>query len=97
MDVSAQDFRKVSDVNLTGSFLYAKAAACFMMPNEGGRILFISSILGQATNFPQPQAAYNIPKAGVMHITRNLAAEWAVHGISINAISPGYMDTMLKT
>jgi sorbose reductase len=95
MNVTAPDFQKMIDVNLTGSFLYAQAAACLMMPNEGGRILFVSPILGQATNFPQPQAAYNVSKASVLHMTRrNLGA---VHGIRVNAISPGYMDTMSKT
>ena len=91
VDVTAADFQKMIEVNLTGSFLYAQAATCFMMPNERGRILFISSILGQAIKVPQPQAAYNVSIAGVLHITENLAAEWAVHGIRVNAISPSYM------
>ena len=77
MDATAPDFQKMIDVKLTGSFLYVQAAACFMMPNEGARILFVSSISGQATNFPQPQAAYNVWQAGVLHMTRNLAAKWA--------------------
>ena len=96
MDVTPHAFRNVIDVNLTGSFLCAQAAAQLMMPNGGGRILFISSISGQATNFPQPQAAYNVSKAGVLHMTKNLAAEWAVHGIRVNVVSPGYMDTVLN-
>lgn len=61
-----------------------------------GAILFTGSISAQVTNFPQPQAAYNVSKAGVRHLTRNLAAEWAVHGIRVNCISPGYMDTVLN-
>lgn len=96
MDVTPHAFRNVIDVNLTGSFLCAQAAAQLMMPHGGGRILFISSISGQATNFPQPQAAYNVSKAGVLHMTKNLAAEWAVHGIRVNVVSPGYMDTVLN-
>ena len=95
-DVAASAFQKVINVNLTGSFLCAQAAARFMIGNGGGSILFTASISAHATNYPQPQAAYNVSKAGVLHLTKNLAAEWAVHGIRVNVISPGYMDTVLN-
>jgi len=62
----------------------------------GKSMLFISSISSATVNFPQPQASYNTSKAGVRHLTRCLAAEWAVHGIRVNCISPGYMDTILN-
>ena len=45
---------------------------------------------------PQPQAAYNVSKAGIVALKSSLAAEWAVHGIRVNSISPGYMDTILN-
>jgi sorbose reductase len=61
-----------------------------------GPIVFISSLSAHAINFPQPQAAYNVSKAGISHLTHCLAAEWAVHGIRVNSISPGYMDTILN-
>jgi sorbose reductase len=96
IDVTASAFEKVINVNLTGSFLCAQAAARFMIGNGGGSILFTASISAHATNYPQPQAAYNVSKAGVLHLTKNLAAEWAVHGIRVNVISPGYMDTVLN-
>ncbi|KAJ4679618.1 hypothetical protein HRR93_002576 [Exophiala dermatitidis] len=97
LSVRASQFRKVVDVNLTGSFLCAKAAAHWMVDQKtGGSILFTASISAHSTNYPQPQVAYNISKAGVAHLTRNLAAEWAVHGIRVNSISPGYMDTVLN-
>lgn len=96
IDVAASAFQKVINVNLTGSFLCAQAAARFMTGNGGGSILFTASISAHATNYPQPQAAYNVSKAGVLHLTKNLAAEWAVHGIRVNVISPGYMDTVLN-
>jgi sorbose reductase len=90
-------FQKVVDVNMTGSFLCAQAAARHMIcQDRGSSIVFTSSISAHHTNFPQPQVAYNVSKAGVLHMTRNLAAEWAIHGIRVNSISPGYMDTVLN-
>ncbi|RMZ77250.1 hypothetical protein DV738_g4456, partial [Chaetothyriales sp. CBS 135597] len=97
ISVAGGDFQRVIDVNLTGSFLCAQAAARHMIEaGRGGSILFTASISAHATNFPQPQAAYNVSKAGVSQLTRNLAAEWAVHGIRVNCLSPGYMDTVLN-
>lgn len=97
LDAAPVQFSKVVDVNLNGSFLCAQTAARYMRDTgTGGSILFISSISAHATNFPQPQAAYNASKAAVSHLTKNLAAEWAVHGIRVNCIAPGYMDTVLN-
>lgn len=97
LTVTPDQFNKVIDVNLNGSFFCAQAAAKRMESSgKGGCILFTASMSAHYTNFPQPQAAYNASKAGVAHLTRNLAAEWAVHGIRVNSISPGYMDTILN-
>lgn len=94
---TAKEWRKVLDVNLTGSFICAQAAAKHMMDGKkGGSIMFTASISAHHVNYPQPQAAYNVSKIGVTHLVRNLAAEWAVHGIRVNCISPGYMDTILN-
>ena len=97
IEAPAQQFTKVIDVNLNGSFICAQAAARYMMKaGRGGSILFTASISAHSTNYPQPQAAYNVSKAGVSHLTKNLAAEWAVHGIRVNCVAPGYMDTVLN-
>lgn len=94
---TASQFRKVVDVNLTGSFLCAQAAAKHMIDGKkGGSILFTASISAHSTNYPQPQLAYNVSKSAVTTMAKNLAAEWAVHGIRVNSISPGYMDTVLN-
>lgn len=55
-----------------------------------------TAISAHRVNYPQPQVAYNVSKAGVLHLTHCLAAEWARYGIRINSISPGYMDTILN-
>jgi NAD(P)-dependent dehydrogenase (short-subunit alcohol dehydrogenase family) len=51
---------------------------------------------GSIVNYPQEQSCYNASKAGVVHLGRSLAAEWAKYGIRVNSISPGYMDTALN-
>jgi sorbose reductase len=96
-DYPAEKFRRVIDINLNGSFLVSQAAARHMIAQgNGGAIIFIASMSGSIVNWPQPQSAYNASKAGVKHLMRSLAAEWAVHRIRCNAISPGYMDTALN-
>ncbi|KAH8702255.1 hypothetical protein BGW36DRAFT_414987 [Talaromyces proteolyticus] len=95
--VTADAFMKVIDVNLKGSFVCAQAVAKHMIERKkGGSIVFTGSISAHLTNFPQPQVAYNASKAAVVHMARNLAVEWAVYGIRVNSVSPGYMDTVLN-
>ncbi len=90
-------FRRVIDINLNGSFLVAQAIGREMIEQgTGGSLVFIASMSGSIINWPQPQTAYNASKAGVKHLMKSLAAEWAVHGIRANSISPGYMDTALN-
>lgn len=62
----------------------------------GGSIILTASMAGHIVNYPQTHVAYGTSKAGVHHMTHCLAAEWAVHGIRVNSISPGYMDTRLN-
>ena len=91
-------WRKTLDVNVTGSFICAQAAAKQMAQQKTGgcSITLTASISAHRVNFPQPQAAYNASKAAVISLKSSLAAEWAVHGIRVNSISPGYMDTILN-
>jgi NAD(P)-dependent dehydrogenase (short-subunit alcohol dehydrogenase family) len=62
----------------------------------GGSIIFLASIAGSRVLHPQQQCAYNASKAAVRHLAKSLAAEWAQHGIHVNKIAPGYMDTALN-
>lgn len=90
-------FRRLLDINVTGTFLVAQACAQKMIAlGNGGAMTFIASMSGSIVNFPQEQSCYNASKAAVMQLTKSLAAEWARYGIRVNAISPGYMDTALN-
>ncbi|KAF5709945.1 serum paraoxonase lactonase 3 [Fusarium mundagurra] len=97
IDLSPKVFRKLLDVNTTGSFICAQAAAREMVKaNTGGRIIFVASISAHRVNYPQPQVAYNTSKGALLMLKSSLAAEWARYGITVNSISPGYMDTILN-
>lgn len=84
-------FRRVIDINLNGSYWAAQAASRVMQP--GSSIINISSILG-LTTAGLPQAAYSASKAGVIGLTRDLAQQWGSRkGIRVNAIAPGFFHT----
>ncbi|KAL9594072.1 MAG: hypothetical protein Q9179_005564 [Wetmoreana sp. 5 TL-2023] len=96
-DYGPEMFRRLLDINLTGSFLVSQACGRHMIKSQrGGSIIFIASTAGARVLHPQQQCAYNASKAAVVQLARSLAAEWAQHGIRVNMISPGYMDTQLN-
>lgn len=66
-----------------------------MLKHGYGKIINTASMPARISNTPQNQAAYNASKAGVLHLTRSLAAEWASRGVRVNRISPGYTRTEL--
>lgn len=83
-----EEFRRVLDVNLTGSYLMAQACARVMDP--GSSIVNVASTLAFIAP-PAPQAAYAASKAGIVGLTRDLSAQWAGRrGIRVNAVAPGY-------
>jgi len=89
------DWQRVLDVNLNGVFIVSQAVGRIMIEQQRGSIINISSMSGIIVNTPQAQSAYNVSKAGVIMLTRSLAAEWASHHIRVNTIAPGYMKTEL--
>ncbi|KPM37534.1 hypothetical protein AK830_g9010 [Neonectria ditissima] len=97
LEMPVSQWRKIIDINTTGSFICAQAVARQMVQQKtGGSIIFTASISAHRVNFPQPQAAYNVSKAALLTLKNCLAAEWARYGIRTNSISPGYMDTILN-
>lgn len=92
-DMTFEQWQKVIDINLTGVFLVAQAAGKVMIAQKRGSIINTASMSGHIVNEPQPQCAYNASKAGVIMLTKSLAAEWAPHNVRVNSISPGYIGT----
>ena len=93
MDEETWDF--ILDTNLKSVFLASQAVGRHMMTHGGGSIINVGSISALIVNNPQQQCHYNAAKAGVHMLTKCLAVEWVKHGIRVNAIAPGYVETDL--
>jgi 3-oxoacyl-[acyl-carrier protein] reductase len=86
---SAAVWRQVLEVNLTGAFLGARAAARVM--SEGGRVIFTGSVLGERPR--QGLVAYSASKAGLVGVAKGLALDLAPAGITVNVVAPGWFDS----
>lgn len=95
LQITAADWDRVMDVNLRGAFLVAREAARRLVAaGRPGSIVNIGSILGERTI--AGVVSYTASKAGLLHLTRTLALEWARHRIRVNAIAPGYFRTEIN-
>ncbi|HEV7284891.1 MAG TPA: SDR family oxidoreductase [Kaistia sp.] len=93
--VTDEHWLNVIDVNLNGTFWCCRAFGNYMLKAKSGAIVNIGSMSGFIVNKPQEQAFYNASKAGVHHLTKSLAAEWASRGVRVNAVAPTYINTPL--
>ncbi|KAG2198188.1 hypothetical protein INT47_000389 [Mucor saturninus] len=88
-------WQKIMDVNVNGVFYSIQAVSKYMLAKGKGSIIITSSMSGHIANRPQMQCAYNTSKGAATMMTKALASEWALKGIRVNAICPGYMRTEL--
>lgn len=90
-----EDWQRTLDVNLSGSFYCARAAARAMIKQRDGRIINMSSVIGESGN--AGQSAYAASKAGIIGMTKSLAKELASRSVTVNAITPGYIETEMTS
>ncbi|MBT5670802.1 MAG: SDR family oxidoreductase [Burkholderiales bacterium] len=98
-DHSLEAWEKVINLNLTAPFLLSQMVGKLsMIPRRSGRIINIASIAGLVGTEPgfMPTIAYNSSKGGIVNFTRSLAAEWAQHNITVNAIAPGVFPSKMS-
>ncbi len=86
-----EDFDRIMAVNVKGSVACARAAIKVMMRAKTGRVIFLSSVVGEMGN--AGQTAYAASKSALLGVTKSLARELASRSVTINAITPGYIDT----
>ena len=94
-EVAPEDFDAVSGVNLRGVYFCAQAAGRVMIQQRKGKIINVASAAGFLVRAGIPNSVYSVTKAGIIMMTKALAAEWSPHNINVNAVAPGYFATAL--
>ena len=95
--MSLEDWNKVIETNLTGTFLCSQAVGRVMIRQARGKIINIASVAGLAGAPPElPAIGYHASKGGVISFTKDLACKWASHNIQVNAIAPGWFPTHMS-
>jgi NAD(P)-dependent dehydrogenase (short-subunit alcohol dehydrogenase family) len=95
IEESLHDFERVVTLNLVSAFALARGAARVMVEAGGGCIVNIASIVGLVGIGQMPQAAYAASKGGLTNLTRELAAQWARNGVRVNALAPGFFESVM--
>lgn len=95
LEHSDENWRRAMAVNLDGAFYTIRAAGREMVKTGGGSIIAISSICSVTTSGPEKHIGYDVSKAGVGHMCRNIAVEWADKKIRVNSVGPGYTNTAM--
>ncbi|HEY2685410.1 MAG TPA: SDR family oxidoreductase [Steroidobacteraceae bacterium] len=90
-ETTAEQWRRVQDINLLGPFLLCRAFGAQMLKNRAGSIVNVASVAGLAGI--SHRSAYNASKHGLIGLTRTLAAEWGGRGVRVNAVCPGWIKT----
>ncbi len=91
VDMTAEEFRQVIDVDLNAPFIVSKAVAPAMIRKRAGKIINICSMMSELGR--ETVAAYASAKGGLKMLTKNLASEWGEYNIQVNGIGPGYIET----
>ncbi len=86
-----EDWMRTLEVNLSGAFHVCKAASRYLLKSDSGRIVNISSVVGESGN--AGQVSYSAAKAGLIGLTRSLAKELASRAVTVNCVTPGFIET----
>jgi NAD(P)-dependent dehydrogenase (short-subunit alcohol dehydrogenase family) len=95
--MTLEQWNKVLETNLTGTFLFCQAVSKIMTAQRRGKIINIASVAGIRGSSPDfPVAGYSASKGGVIIFTKDLACKWGMHNIQVNAIAPGWFPTNMS-